>query len=228
MKCWICGGNEANTSEHRIKASDLRLIFGKISPEKPLFIHNDKKINQKIKSVKSDRLKSYESICSKCNNELTQPYDKAWEKFSSFINSNHRVICSGKKIYLRKIFPGSVTRSMLYIHLYFVKLFGCIIIEKQIPIDIRPFSEAILSQTAHPNLFLAICPAIVRNPIKLVGYTDLQTIQFQGQVVYAVWFYIFDKICVRVVFSKPSQHRKGLIGTWHPSSIKKCLRIVDP
>ena len=227
MKCWICG-NEANTGEHRIKASDLKLVFRNISPEKPIFMHNDKRINRKIESVGSDRLKSLALICSKCNSELTQPYDIAWEKFSSFINCHYLVIHSGKKIYLHKIFPGSVTRSILYIHLYFVKLFGCVIIEKQIPIDIRPFSEAILSQTAHPNLFLAICPEILRNSIKLVGYTDLQTIQFQGQVVYAVWFYILDKICVRVVFSKPGQHRKGLIGTWHPSNIKKYLQIVDP
>ncbi len=226
-KCWICG-NEATTGEHRVKASDLRLIFGHFSPKKPIFYHTDKRINQKISGIGSNRLQSFALICSQCNNERTQSYDFAWEKFSSFIRSRYPFICSGEKIYLQKIFPGSVARSMLRIHLFFVKLFGCIIVENNIAIDIKHFSESILSETAHPNLFLAICPSIDRYRTNSVGYSDLRIVKKGGHVVYAVCFYILDKICVRVVFSKPGQHRKGLIGTWHPSQIKKCLRIVKP
>jgi hypothetical protein len=41
MKCWICG-NEAQTGEHLIKASDMRAIFGpSASNQAPLRAHSD-------------------------------------------------------------------------------------------------------------------------------------------------------------------------------------------
>ena len=57
MNCWICG-SPANSGEHRIKASDLRLVFGHVSQKHPLLLHNEIQRNRPIKGIKADALKS--------------------------------------------------------------------------------------------------------------------------------------------------------------------------
>jgi hypothetical protein len=110
-----------------------------------------------IGSIKrSDRLKSKALICQYCNSTRTQPHDKAWEKLSEYLRANHQLLKTRKHIRLDKVFPGSVKSSMLDVHLYFAKLFGCRIVEHRIPINITPFLEAILQQKPHPKLFLSL------------------------------------------------------------------------
>ncbi len=135
MKCWICG-NKGNTGEHLLKASDLKAHFGHVSQKKPLYFNTDGKKKIKLGSKKGQRLKSKAVICNSCNSNLTQPYDKAWEKLSAYLRTNWTALNKTKKLDLSKVFPGSSKKSLLDMHLYFVKLFGCRIIENNIPIDI--------------------------------------------------------------------------------------------
>lgn len=84
MKCWICG-NEANSGEHILKASDLSSIFGPVTTHAPLYKHTAKQKNQLIQGIKSDQLKSKARLCARCNNERTKPHDKAWEHLSAYL-----------------------------------------------------------------------------------------------------------------------------------------------
>jgi len=122
MNCWICG-DTANTGEHRVKASDLKAYFGHVSQQKPIYTHTDQKKNIPIKSIKASRLKSGGRICNKCNSSLTQPYDKAWERLSQYLQANWQKLQKAQQINLTKVFPGAVRRSLLGIHLFFVKIF---------------------------------------------------------------------------------------------------------
>ena len=150
MKCWICG-SPADSREHMVKASDIKSRFGIASGSKPLFMHSRERKNQRIRGLKSNNLKSNTPICAKCNNERTQPYDIAWEKLSAYLCSRPQPLKYGDKINLKKVFPGSVRSSMRDVQLFFVKGFGFKIVEGNAPIDIRPFSEALLNRQAHPS-----------------------------------------------------------------------------
>lgn len=223
MKCWVCS-EEARTGEHTIKRSDLRAIFGHVSQDRPLYRHTDKKRNVPVKGLNVELLKSGGLLCAHCNNQRTQPFDRAWERFSAALRAKS-VIRSGERIDLSKVFPGSVKNSMLHVHLYFVKLFGCLIAENSLPIDITGFSQAILNTNAHPKVHLAISPLTYNLSFASVGYSDLNLAQLNGRPVYAAWLLALDRFTVRVIYAEPTERRKGLIGSWHPSTITKCLRV---
>ncbi len=223
MKCWICGDN-AQTGEHLIKASDMRSIFGHVSQNQPVHRHSASRRNVRVKGITADILKSGALLCSRCNNQRTQPYDRAWETLSAYLRSKPQ-IRGRDRIDLGKVFPGAVHKSMLHVHLFFLKLFGCLVAENSIPIDIGAFSKAILNNTAHPRVHLAISPYTDGIASGSAGYSDLDSAQLNGRVVYATWQYILDRFTIRVMYAERTEHREGLIDSWHPSSIKKCIRV---
>ncbi len=223
MKCWICG-DDARTGEHRTKASDLRTIFGHVRQTQPVYWNSVSQRNAVVKGINTKTLKFDALLCERCNSARTQPYDRAWELLSAALRAKPQ-IHGGDRIDLSKVFPGAVRRSMLKVHLYFVKLFGCLIAENSIPIDIKGFSQAILNGTAHPKVHLAISPFTDGISSGSAGYSNLSTDQLNGCIVYATWLYTLDRFSVRIMYAEPTEHRKGLIDSWHPSTTKKCLRV---
>jgi hypothetical protein len=222
MQCWICG-NAAGTGEHKTKASNLREVFGSVDQKNPLYLHTDTKRNQKVGSIKSDKFMFDSLICAQCNNDRTSPYDRAWEKLSKFLLNRKPPIKNKDLISLNKVFPGAIQESMLFVHLFFVKLFGCAISEHGVPIDIRPFSEAILKSKPHPKVFLAIGEDSGMG----TGLTDMATTQNKkGKVVYATWFYIVGSVAVNVIYLEPAEKREGLVGAWHPSKVSKYMAVT--
>ena len=223
MKCWICG-DEASTGEHRTKKSDMRAIFGHVRQTQPVYWNSASQRNQRVKGLDARVLKFNDVLCSLCNNERTQPYDHAWEVLSTHLRSKPK-IRGGDWLDLGRIFPGVVHRSVLRVHLFFVKLFGCLIVENSIPLDVGSFSRAILNNTAHPKVHLAVSPYTDGIASGCAGYSDLDTAQLNGCIAYATWQYILDRFSIRVMYAEPTEHRKGLIDSWHPSTIRKCLRV---
>lgn len=220
MKCWICG-DEGTTREHKTKASDLRALFPIVTQKSPLFLHTDQKTNQKVGSIKADKFKFDALICANCNNSRTSSYDRAWECLSNFLRGRRPLIKKGDIISLHQVFPGSVTSSMLDVHIYFVKLFGCAIIEHREPIDIAPFAEAILQHKPHPNVYLSFWPDLEMG----TGLSNMETDNVDGKCVYATWFYIVEPISVNVMYAAPNECRQGLIHAWHPRNTSMHLQI---
>ncbi|MEQ1765994.1 MAG: hypothetical protein ABL859_01075, partial [Methylotenera sp.] len=87
------------------KASDLRALFGKRSQQNPLFFHTLKDINQRVPSINSNLLKSKALLCSRCNNERTQPHDRAWEKLSNYLRNRKPPIQPKMVLRLSSVFP---------------------------------------------------------------------------------------------------------------------------
>lgn len=222
-KCWICG-DEASSREHKVKASDVRMLFGNISSDDPAFVHTDSRRNVPLLGVKSNRLKWTVKICTRCNNERTQPYDEKWRILSRFLNE--RGIKRNDIIRLEKAFPGAVRSSMLLVHLYFVKLFGCAVVEASVPIDIGPFSKALLSSEPHPDLHLSFSASTKYKGRSFVGATDIETVNHGNRCACAEWFYILRNVTVRVVYSHPSHEVVSLSSTWHPNNVNKRLKVV--
>ncbi len=225
MKCWICGAN-ADSGEHLVKASDIRAVFGPVSQIKPLFFHTKERRNRSVPGVRANILKSGARICAKCNNQRTQPHDRAWENLSQYLRSREPFFRVGDRVRLAKVFPGAVRSSMLRVHLYFVKVFGCLILEHDIPINLELFSKALIQETPHPYIYIGLCPPISRG-LKSVGMSDVNTASLHGRVVFAVWYYMSDRFSVRIMYAEPSERRQGLVGAWHPASASKCIRVMQ-
>lgn len=199
-------------------------IFGHIHQSQPIYRHSASRRNVPVKGINAAIMKSDALLCSRCNNQRTQPHDRAWETLAAHLRSRPQ-ISRKTRINLGKVFPGAVHKSMLHVHLFFVKLFGCLIAENSISIDLSSFSNAILNNTAHPKVHLAISPHIDGIISVSAGYSDLDTAQLNNRIVFATWLYILDRFSIRVIYAEPTEHRKGLIDSWHPSSIRKCVRV---
>jgi len=163
---------------------------------RPLYRHSALRRNVPVKGLNVDSMKSQGLLCARCNNQRSQAFDRAWQRLSDRLRSRPS-LRKGERIDLGKIFPGAVRKSMLNVHLYFVKLFGCIITEHSLPIDIHGFSRAMLSESAHPKVYLAISPFTDGLPFASAGYSDLATAQLNGRIVYATWLYTLDRLAVR-------------------------------
>ncbi len=222
MKCWICGEN-GSTGEHLTKASDLRSLFGRVTQKSPIYIHREQERNIRINSIKkSPKLKSPSLICKNCNNARTAPHDRAWEKLSTYLRNKKPPIKKGDIIRLEKVFPGAVKRSMLNVHLYFVKLFGCAIVDHNIPIDLDMFCDSIMGEKPHDKIHLAFWSGKALG----TGYSNLESDSVAGRCVYATWFYIVGSVAINIIYAEPDECRRGLIGSWNPKKITKRLRVV--
>ena len=216
IKCWVCG-DPANSGEHKTKRSDMKDVFGQPSQSAPLRYHDKTKKNIPIGSLRNKHLKSPSLICSNCNNARTQPYDIAWEKLSKALRSRDPIPAAAGRIRANRIFNYDTRKQMLNVHLYFVKLFGCHIVESKIPINISTFSNAILNNKAHPCVYLKFGYCNTGPFGRHVGMSDIETAQtVDGKCAFATWFYEVANLAVNVMYAEDSENRQGLINAWHP------------
>lgn len=227
-KCWICGA-DATTREHRTKRSDLRDVFGTPTQANPLYFHNAKTKNRPIGSLNAKVLKSPSLICASCNGTRTQPHDRAWERMSNFLRTRIQTNALGAVVRANRIFKYDTAREMRNVHLYFVKLFGCLILEEPIPIDVATFSNAILNERGCPFVYLKFGRGPTLNGNAMAGMSDIETAMraSDGSCAFATWFYCVDRLAVNVMFAADGEKRDGLIDAWHPRYGSKKLLIAD-
>jgi hypothetical protein len=224
--CWICNRNEANSGEHKTKRSDLLAVLGKPTQETPFYFHDLEKPNRPVKSLDAKILKSPVRICADCNSALTQPHDRAWERMSDRLRTCVPEV--GEWVRANRIFPYDTRRKMKNVHRFFLKLFGCMLCEAkangyEVPIDIAPFSHAIMSSRTHPEVYLQFgrCDGTI-------GRSNLHCWTTQDGSVLAGWLYELDAIAVSVLYAQADrwEHRADL---WHPNSrtSTKRFQIAD-
>ena len=155
-KCWICKINDADSGEHVVSRAVLSKIIG--SPAKDeyrFFTELGGKRNIPVKSLKNKRLKFAKSICQRCNDTLTQPYDEAFRKFVEKIFASKSLIISRAKISIGN--KDSVNTDNLA--LYFLKILGCLIVDNNFNVDADEFRlirNSLLSGTVQiDNVFLS-------------------------------------------------------------------------
>lgn len=105
---------------------------------------------------------------------------------------------------------------MLNVHLFFVKLFGCQITESEIPIDIKSFSEAILNQRIHPNIYLSFKYRKQTITIAENSNVDVFINEVTNEVAFATWLYCTGNLVVNIMYALPDEKREGLKSAWHP------------
>jgi hypothetical protein len=226
-ECWICGAL-AGSGEHIIKRSDMKSVFGIVNQNNPIYFHDGRRRNKIVQRIDFRALKYSKVICSKCNNERTQSHDKTWERLSEYFRCRTPPVKNGTLIRLSDVFPGAVRLSMLEVYLYFLKLFGCLIAENNIPLNLAEFSRALMQGIFHPNVYLAFWVSHKKTSHSQVGRTHVEAITINNSyVVYATWCYVLEHITVNIIYSEPTEFRKGLSHAWHPSNVGKRVRVVS-
>lgn len=225
MNCWICN-SFANTGEHIVKATDLKGEFGGISQNKPVYFNGLGLKNNQIGSFKNNKFKSPALICARCNNNLTQPFDRAWEALHTFIKENQKQLFKAGYINLSNVFSGIESQSMLHVHLYFAKLFGCRIVADNISIDISLFSKSLRERRPHPYLYLCIGKTNGYGGNKISGITPNSAVSLKSETIFASWMYIVGSVSVNVIFSKVGVRGKKISNPWHPKYRNNSFKLA--
>jgi len=137
-KCWWCG-SDANSREHRFKKSDLVREFGRgpFGIGEVIKTGDDllKKGSLPIQSPNSNYLKFSCNICQKCNNERSQPFDVAYDKFMNYIMNNEIEIFETRIIKLKLIYGKDWKNQFKNLICYFVKNLSTRFADLNIKID---------------------------------------------------------------------------------------------
>jgi hypothetical protein len=176
--CWICK-KVADSAEHRIKKSDLVNLYGSGSykgKNAVVLIREGQKIS--VQGPNSKLVKYKKNLCSKCNNEFSQPFDKAYESFITYIRQNKDLILKRRFIDFQDIYGDEFAASQCNLYKYFVKSLGCRLANDGYPIpeDLpallpkRPFRTRLRITFAVHEDFLLLPEAI-----KTAGKGDLMT-----------------------------------------------------
>lgn len=212
-KCWICGAADL-TGEHKIKRTDLCSLRAPTSAA-PLYYHDLKARNKHIYSLRAEKLK-FKSICFHCNNARTQPYDRAWEQMSAWLRTRPDLM-PNTAVRANRIFPYDTRKQMLDVHLYFVKIFGCLLVEGDVSsIEVRSFATAIQFRKAHPKVYLVFGKGRFSNR-REAGRSSLEIENLSdGSCAFAVCIYDAGDFAVNVMFAEDGERRQSLVNAWHP------------
>jgi hypothetical protein len=145
--CWICESAIADSGEHKSKKSDLKAVFGDVSPQRPIYFHQGESRNRGVQSLDASRLKWTKVICGCCNSARTQPHDMAWDTLHAGLRKRVPSLKPGDRVRGNSIFRHDTARAMVNVHLYFAKAFGCTLVMEDAPLDIAPFAKAIMTGT---------------------------------------------------------------------------------
>jgi hypothetical protein len=225
--CWICRIKPADSAEHRIKASDVRATAPGMSQRTPVYLQqNFEPTNIKIGGAKSKALTFDASICQYCNNTRTQPYDIAWSSLSAYLRTHWRDIRHRGRFDLTKPFPGKTRASALNVHLYFVKVFGCKIHQDGIPVDLAPFSKALMESSAHPEVSILIADDRAGEGKILFFDSDVHTMTEKGGELHgAVWMYNLSPIAMKIAYIKTDARLTAPGHPWHPTKPSKVVKL---
>jgi len=216
MKCWICGAH-AYSGEHKAKASDVRSLIGTPTNKIPFHLRTeDGKF--KLQGVDVDLLKWNQKICSNCNNSLSSPYDRAWEKLSSFLQKHPNGLPS---VNLKTVYGDQFATQFLNLYLYFVKQFGCYIANAEIEIDLKDFSKSLTEKEVHPNFYIRL--SFFKDwPIKkMIALTPLNVASDYRGICIAIAGYGIGAWCIDMAYYEPRVDAPPIIKTRKRPPIKK-------
>lgn len=220
VPCWICG-DPADSGEHKAKKTDLKDEFGPVTQSQPLFLNDATNKNRAVGSLKSDYLKWPKTMCRQCNGTRTQPYDTAWECLSRQLR-NRPGLKLGKVVRANRIFQYDSRRSLLDVHLYFVKAFGCALRAardlESVSIDLSKFAIAIRERRNHPDIYLRFGAHSAPGGIDVVSASDLNTWsdRDEGTCHLATWFYNVNGLCTLVAYAPNNNLFVRKERLWHP------------
>lgn len=140
--CWWCLVRPATTGEHKYKRTDLATLMG--DDTLIWFGGGDEKEIRGKGALGRDRhgvVKFEKSMCDVCNNARSQPFDRAYDKFSAYLTSTHVRILPG--VSFEDIYGASWHAQALDLARYYAKHFGCRMVRSGLPVpdSLRAFLD---------------------------------------------------------------------------------------
>jgi hypothetical protein len=151
-RCWWCG-LPADSREHRYKKSDVVREFGKgpwQGNESLLRITAGSNRHQRIQGPNADGLKFGTSLCQACNNRRSQPFDRAYDTFASYVSQNEAKILRLGFISLRRVFGRAWRADRDNVVRFYVKHIGCRFAEDGVQVP-QSFIEYLDGSTRRPR-----------------------------------------------------------------------------
>ena len=87
-----------------------------------------------IRGPKSSKLKYKKTLCARCNNERSQPWDNSYDVFTSWVLEHEEEILRRRLINFETVFGSKFPERQLNLFKYFVKSFGCRFVDAGIPV----------------------------------------------------------------------------------------------
>lgn len=133
--CWICGC-QANSREHVIKKSDIVRAYGRKLMNKAVHVKNN--VQHLLQSPNSTYIKYDASLCHNCNTTVTQPFDRAYDRFIDYIHNNEDDILRKRFIDFYDVYGNSFELGQRNLYNYFAKSFGCRVyaVNHKVPEDV--------------------------------------------------------------------------------------------
>ncbi|MFM9956870.1 MAG: hypothetical protein ACKVZJ_02240 [Phycisphaerales bacterium] len=125
--CWICG-EPSDSREHKIKRSDIVREFGTgaFTEDGGLVHCIDGYQPRVLQGPNSDFLKYVPVICRRCNSNRSQPWDKAYTDFLTWVFENRDLVFARRCVNLFEVFgERDAIHAATNLYKYFVKAFGC-------------------------------------------------------------------------------------------------------
>lgn len=114
---------------------------------------------------------------------------------------------------------------MLNVHLYFVKAFGCKVVESGAPLPVKEFSKALIDGKAYNCIHIGLGENFTESSINHASQTEIHSVNVGEESVFASWMYIVDKIAVNVIYADKYKNPNVMKNTWHPDAITKILKL---
>lgn len=195
----------------------------------PFFFNSRTMKNRHVQGPDTDLLKPVKDLCAVCNSTRTQPHDFALETLLRWMKAHN----PGMVLRPRQVFGQDAAQQLLNLHLYFVKKFGCLVVQAghegtPMPINLGDASRAIITGRAHPHLYLRFGCTPPSWPTT-VGRAEPDSIhdRLQGKHVWLDWCHYFGPYAVHVIFAEEvMKYHSMLAGAWHPRERIRKLRLA--
>jgi hypothetical protein len=151
--CWWCEA-VANSREHKFKKSDVaRASKSWAHNDKPVYFSADSRVT-KIMGPNSNLVKFARVICEPCNNTKSQPFDRAYDTFGTWVRARGEALMGEDSLDWTAIYGPRPEEHVLNLLKYFVKHMACRAAESKAAIP----SEyvAMLDQARLPNFELTL------------------------------------------------------------------------
>ena len=145
-RCWWCGG-VADSREHKWKRSDLVRMFGPGPYRGDVSWGRGNEVRDP-QGASSSALKFAANLCRRCNNERSQPFDRAYDVWASWVKENLQPLQELEHVRLTEPFGSNPGPHVDHLARYFAKHVGCRLASEgvEVPPDLIAFLDGNLSR----------------------------------------------------------------------------------
>lgn len=175
--CWWCG-DVATTEEHRFKASTLRRVAksddGTILPSNVFKKSSD--YESTLQSLKKGtQIRWRKNLCANCNNTKSQPFDRSYDHFESFLVEHIDEISAWERLDWQAIYGSDWRERTRNLARYFGKQLGCMLATHQLQVP-----EELIEFLNGSERCPSVCFMLYINPLAVEMHEEMRSDGFEN------------------------------------------------